>query len=667
VLNREIPFFRICLLLCLGVIAGRFLHPTPAFCLVMTVTVAVLFLIASRFNNHPVNSVFGISFSAALFTAGMILYLAKEQSCTLLPEKNTVISATVSDFPEEKPRTLMFTAGMNCDLTLPEKEELKGSILIYLRKDSVVPDLSPGDRIIIRCIPHPVVNRGNPCEFDYQYYMESRGIRYYTLISGPDLLEVVISRKKSLEERALIIRKRIIGMFSDRGIRGERLALASAITLGDKSHLDNDQKQIFITAGIMHIMAVSGLHAVILSYFIFSVLFFMKGRYEIMRVIIAVVFLWFFAFITGLTPSVLRATIMFSFIQAGKLLRRPANSVNSVLASAVVLILMNPSVIFDAGFLLSYSAVIYIIIFFREIYTLFHFRNRLADLTWQSAAVTISAQAGTLPLTIFLFNRFPVWFILTNVIIVPVSSLLIIAGAMVPMTYPVAAISGILARVLDFLTWLTEFLTWKASSLPLASINNIGFPVVPFIILTIALFLLMWYLLKKPRISSVLPFASLLIFAISLGARDLATANSGELIVYNTGRDAAVGLRDGRRLVVYSASDTMPREVVRHISVLGLKPEQHRIDNNPEYIEFRGQKIMISDKPHKEYGIPEGTRIMIFTSSFHSASRDSFPEIPNDMLVISAGSVKPPAGSIRRGSVLSFWGINEKGAYRRRM
>ena len=110
----------------------------------------------------------------------------------------------------------------------------------------------------------------------------------------------------------------------------------------------------------MHIMAVSGLHAVILSFLVFNLLFFLKRRFNVARIILTILILWAFAFITGLTPSVLRATLMFSFIQAGNLMKRRVNGINSVLASAFVLILIRPSVIFDAGFLLSYSAVIYI-------------------------------------------------------------------------------------------------------------------------------------------------------------------------------------------------------------------------------------------------------------------------------------------------------------------
>ncbi len=254
---------------------------------------------------------------------------------------------------------------------------------------------------------------------------------------------------RKLVHRALIIRQKIIDMYEKRGITGDTLALVAAITLGQKNLLDPEQKQYFMKAGVMHIMAVSGLHAVILSFFVFKMLFFLRGRFNIIRIIITLLILWSFAFVTGLTPSVLRATLMFSFLQAGMLMKRPVNSINSVLASAFVLILIRPSVIFDAGFQLSYSAVIFIISFYQDLYDKLQFKNRLRDKIWQMIVVSLVAQAGTLPLTIMLFNRFPVWFIISNIIIVPLSSLLIIIGCLVPLTFPIAISFGFFC----FSTW----------------------------------------------------------------------------------------------------------------------------------------------------------------------------------------------------------------------
>ena len=341
-------------------------------------------------------------------------------------------------------------------------------------------------------------------------------------------------------------------------------------------------------------MAVSGLHAVILSYFIFNILFFLKGRFSILRIIITLLILWAFAFITGLTPSVLRATLMFTFLQTGKLIKRPVNGVNSVLASAFILILARPSVIFDAGFLLSYAAVLYIIVFYHDLYQKLKFRHRITDLIWQSAALTITAQAGTLPLTIMLFNRFPTYFILTNVIIVPVSSLLIITGCLVPVTFPLVHISGFLAKMTGLLTGLTEYLTAKAASLPYATIDGIGLTPFQCILLTASISLLLFFLLRKQGISLIYPMAAFILLLISVSVRHYITARSDELIVYNIPREPSIGLRTGNRLMFYTEKDNIPKDVLRHCAILGLKIQKEPLPPDIQFIRINNHLIMIA-------------------------------------------------------------------------
>jgi competence protein ComEC len=182
----------------------------------------------------------------------------------------------------------------------------------------------------------------------------------------------------------------------------------------------------------------------------------MKGKLNILRT--AITFIVGFCICAGLTASVLRSNADVFLLQAGKLMKRNVNSINSVLASAFILLLIRPSLLFDAGFLLSYSAVIFIICFYRDFYLKLAFKTWAGDKIWQSASVTVLAQAGTLPLTVALFNQFPTWFVLTNIIIVPLSSFLIIVGCLVPLTYPVRFISQPLASLLNYLTGLTEML-----------------------------------------------------------------------------------------------------------------------------------------------------------------------------------------------------------------
>ena len=326
----------------------------------------------------------------------------------------------------------------------------------------------------------------------------------------------------------------------------------------------------------------------------------MKRRFNMLRILITILILWSFAFVTGLTPSVLRATLMFSFLQAGNLMNRRVNGINSVLASAFVLILIKPSVIFDAGFLLSYSAVIYIISFYHDFYLKLHFKNWFADKIWQSAVVTIVAQAGTLPLTIMLFNRFPTYFILTNIIIVPLSSLLIIIGCLVPMFFPIRFLSQFLALLLNYLTGLTEFLTAHASSLPGSTIENIGMTTAECALLTGTIFLFIWFLLKKQSFSIQYPLILLLMFVTVVTFKEISTRTTNELIVYNTQGPSAIGIKTGKILNLYSDTIVAGPEVLRHCATLGLKLKINVLGNKSYYIRAGKKCILICNSPVKK-------------------------------------------------------------------
>lgn len=594
-LYREIPFLRIGLPLCAGIVSGLYFSPGNFFFVLSGAAILLSFCASLLFNRYLTNPVYGISLNLALFTCGLFLYTKEKDTITVLKPEEAIFTGCLTDYPEEKENTFKLIFKIDKYLSGGSQKSAKGSFLLYNKKDSFCPSFLPGDRMVIRCTPIEITSRGNPFEFDYRFYMETQGIRYYAFTDSNDIINYSVPEHRKLRYNALIIRNRIIDMFRERGIKGERLALVAAITLGQKNMLDPEQKQHFIKAGVMHIMAVSGLHAVILSLFIFKLLFFLKGRLSIVRVIITISILWLFAFVTGLTPSVLRATLMFSFLQAGNLLKRPVNGINSVLASAFVLILIRPSVIFDAGFLLSYSAVIYIICFYRDLYLKIRFNNRIPDLIWQSAAVTIIAQAGTFPLTIMLFNRFPTWFILSNIIIVPLSSVVIIIGCLVPLTFPVHFLSQFLAIILDYLTGLTELLTEKASSLPFSSIENIGLTTIECILLTITIFLFTYFILRKKSIPILYPLSALLLLLLSGTIRDVSTKATNELIVYNTIGYSATGVRTGKILNLYSDTCVAGPEVAKHCATLNLKVKLNNISKTNFRIKAGDNNILITN------------------------------------------------------------------------
>jgi len=646
----------------LGIVTGLYITPGDLFLMLSGIVILVLFSISLFYNRQLTNHIYGFALTLALFICGLLLYTKEKNRISIIEREEALFTGILSDYPEEKDKSYRLILKLEKRITKKCQRSVNGSLMLYYRKDSVSPSFRPGDRMTIRCTPVEITSRGNPYEFDYRFYMETRGIRYIAFIDENDIFRYSAGEDISLKHRALMIRERIIEMFRERGIREERLALVAAITLGQKNMLDPEQKQHFMKAGIMHVMAVSGLHALILSMFVFRMLFFLKGRLNIVRVIITILLLWTFAFITGLSSSVLRASLMFSFLQAGKIMKRPVNGINSVLTSAFVLMLIRPSVIFDAGFQLSYAAVIYIICFYRDLYKKITFRQRLPDLIWQSAAVTIIAQAGTMPLTIMLFNRFPVWFILSNIVIVPVASLVIILGALVPLTFPFRFLSMIIVRMLDLTAGLTERLTEMVSSLPFSTIENIGITGTECILLTLSVFLFTRYILNRKSIPALLPFSALLLFVLAGTIKEVSYRRTNELIVYNSTGSSIVGVRTGNILNIYSDTCIVRQEVTRHSSALNLKLRENVLRENMFQLSAAGKKIMVTSLLNNSMLISNSPDVVILAGKRPVIEKNIQYKVPLDALVISS-EVPAVPWNIDKINALRVHFVKKQGAF----
>jgi competence protein ComEC len=657
VLNREVPFLRICIPFFAGILSGLLFCPEelffiPAFSIPLLVLVSSMSL--QRFNK---GTTYGIALSLLLFFSGLFLYKLEKSQISELPEQEIICYGVIDDYPEEKDNSyslvLRLAGWRSADTTC----RASGGILLYIAKDSSIRNWLPGDKLILKCRVSPIVNHGNPGEFNYKFYMQNKGTAYTAYAGTEDILYHKVTSRRSLKHRALIVRQRIIEMYRERGISGDNLALTAAITLGDKELLDPVRKETYIKAGVMHVMAVSGMHAVILSLFIFKIFFFLKGRFNWVRILTALLVLWTFTFVTGLTASVLRASVMYTFMQAGKLMKRPVNGLNSLLASALVLALIKPSVIFEAGFLLSYSAVLFIISFYNDLYRLTGFRYFIPDLIWQSAAVSIVAQAGTFPLTISMFNRFPALFLVANLMIVPLSSMIIIAGCMVPLFYHIRPVSGVFAFILEKLTELTDLLTGAVASVPGSSIGNLGISTAACIILTAAIYLFAHNLLKirASRVTLKAGWLLLFVFTIFGTAQHVHTRLTSELVVYNSYSGLSIGLRKGNQLNVVSDSSATNAEALRHAAVLRAKVDRQSAGEIPFLIKAGSKNILVTESidnkqlskyvpdvvvisgrtnPVSENFHPEGSRTYVFTGKNVRISglKDNFVNTGQDSL-----------------------------------
>lgn len=354
----------------------------------------------------------------------------------------------IVSLPVEKPKS------KQCEILveLPEKgfENWKGKRLqLYIKKNTASAELNIGDRLQVKLQPQQPEPPATTYDFDFASWLRHKGIcgtayvKDWVLVSKASVWNV-----KAQAER---MRKVLLELFRSQGIDGAEFALVSALVLGETNQLTADTKADFSVSGISHILSVSGLHVAVV-YAVLAFLLSFLDRFERWRVpkqLLIVLILFFYAFVTGLSPSVIRSAFMFSLLALGKCFHRKSQTLNTVLFSAFVLLLWNPGFFFDLGFQLSYLAVFFIVVVHPKLVALWTPSNIPNKYLWEMLCLSLVAQLGTSPLTIHAFHTFPNYFLINNLVAVPYSSLLIYLALAFLMLSGIPWIGSFFANMLD--------------------------------------------------------------------------------------------------------------------------------------------------------------------------------------------------------------------------
>jgi competence protein ComEC len=284
------------------------------------------------------------------------------------------------------------------------------------------------DEIIFKTKVVPIKNQGNPGEFDFKNYMSKKGIAFQGYALADDV-KVIGNSSNVFVNLALQMRANMLDAIDDYFPKEDR-AIAKALLVGYKSDIDSSTKSHYASAGASHILAVSGMHVGIIMLIISKInsIWARTARTKKIATILLLALLWFYVFLTGFSPSILRAGLMFSLVLVGRLLERDHSNLNLISASAVILLVYDPYYLFDLGFQLSYLAVGGIFFIYPKLSVLYHSRFKVINWLWELSIVSISAQLATLPLTIYYFHQFPNAFLLTNVVTTICATLILIFG-----------------------------------------------------------------------------------------------------------------------------------------------------------------------------------------------------------------------------------------------
>ena len=416
-----------------------------------------------------------------------------------------------------------------------------GKIYLYLNDDSLTENLQAaklqaGDQIFFSKVPEAIKAPLNPGQYDFKTRSALKNI-YCQIRLSTDQWQVCRSPDNfHLLRFAESLRDHLLQTYRKAGITGNEYAVLSALVLGYDDEIDRETMAAFSASGTLHVLSVSGMHVGL----VFTLLSFLLKRMEgkrywwLARLFIIVIILWFYALLTGLSPSVIRSAMMFSFILIGKSIRRDSNIYNTLAASIVVIsICFGPMLIFDVGFQLSYLAVAGISFFYPYIFEWFYFEQKLTGMIWQLTAVSLAAQLATLPVSIYYFHQFPNYFILANLLIIPVSTIAIFAGIFLLAFKPFPWLLLKAGWLTSKLVFIQNFLAIEISKLPFAVSDELFLTGIEMFLLYGVILSLTYYLVQKSfrSLRSAMCFVG--VFLSALIFRSLIQVDEKQIVFYS--------------------------------------------------------------------------------------------------------------------------------------
>lgn len=299
---------------------------------------------------------------------------------------------------------------------------------VFEKEGKSISSVSVGDQIVIEgvlAVPKDIKTEG---VFDYKTYLRRNGYRGVLYTDSDKVKRFGETRHHSLKLTLLYWNERTQDYLKGFGLSDEAFGIVSALVLGTKVHLSNQVKVDYSTVGISHVLALSGLHVGLIFAvvtFLLRALFKWSNHKSEWCICIGVAILWLFALFTGASPSVVRASLFFTLYGIARLFKRESIGFNVLLSTSFIMLLIHPYWLFDVGFQLSFSAVMGILLFYPLWSLRSHQECRLSSYVYNTGILSLAAQLGTLPVILYYFGTFPIYFLLSNLIVIPLITLVL--------------------------------------------------------------------------------------------------------------------------------------------------------------------------------------------------------------------------------------------------
>jgi competence protein ComEC len=471
-----------------------------------------------------------------------------------------IYSVRIEDVPSYKTNSIRFCVRIQSGIIRHQALKCDGKVMAYFQLDSNARKLRYGDQLIAQLQIRPVEASMNPNSFDYKKYLSNQGIYHRTYVPSSKWVLIQRARGVNLYRIGTSIQEKFINLFKIHHPNPNELSVASALVLGYDNNIEPELRNAYQTTGALHILSVSGMHVGVI-YLVLSTLLISLKRKPMNRIIRAVILLtmvWFYALLTGLSPAVLRSAVMLSFIIVGECGEREQNTMNTLAASAFILLIIDPFQLTDIGFELSYLAVAGIVLIEPLIRNIWKPRFKISKLIWGLTTVSIAAQLASSPLSLYYFHQFPNYFIFTNYLAIPLSSVAIYAGMLTLITSPFVWLSHQLARLFFGSVALLNYCIQFFGHLPYASLKNIHLSGYETVLIYLFLVLLYIAIKQKQKLALFSALSCFLFIGTSFIIDRQISKHQHKITIYAIKNHTIIDYFNGQTCLSFKSSDPMP-------------------------------------------------------------------------------------------------------------
>lgn len=596
----DFPLTKITIWFLLGILFCYYCQPSIYIAISCFIVGLIVFSISYFFirRNKKFIPLFGINTYFISFFIGVLTLLLHTNSlqksnyvhCKKAFETPEIITFTLREKLKSNTYNDRFTAIVNSI----DGKNYSGKIIVNIQKDSLK-SLIIGDIIKVKTVLQRNSINKNPNQFDYSKYLADKQIYAQVYINKTEIT-IHKTPKKDIWYYSGHLHSRIVRNLEKANFNKEEMNVALALILGQQQEISSDIIQDYQYSGATHILSVSGLHVGFIMLFINFILKPIpntrKGSF--IKLLSILVSLGAFAIISGLSPSVLRSVVMFSFLAIGNHLRRSGSIYHTLLVSMLLILLFEPYFLFDVGFQLSYLALFFIVWLQPLLKTIWTPKRKIQVTIWNALTVSFAAQIGTLPLCLYYFHQFPGLFFVTNIVIIPILSFIMIAGIIVMILAIFISPPLIIIEIFEKSIYLLNKTIHIVASFEWFVIRDISFNfyyLITFYLLIISA--IIWS--KNPNYSKLLfLLSSIILLQISVLYTKREIENNEEMIVYNTKKNTLISKRTGKDITIFT-SDTLSKNNVLIPYLVGnfsRLQSRKKIENT---LFFNGKRILVID------------------------------------------------------------------------